>query len=388
MKLNLFIGHHKSGSSSIQRYLAINSQLLIEKGFLYPFADLISILCAQHTSLHNTTPATPGSLQARINALANGKNFLEPHNGLAFTLLHEATGSAIPPWHAGLPTSSEEIFRLLHEQLEASEAHTLLIASEVLANFSAVDNGLILRLLKQLPPGERRLLAILRRPDDYLHSWYCQELCFGYPRMATLAERLDNVYLESIHVNYALMLRGWIESNAFDDLELRNYRDLRANGGSVQWFLESVCLGGTTLANNRHETWANPSLHPAFANLARKANTELPQRQALDLIRMLKQLGTTDGLPPAANVELLGSSGRHMLCEHFEPINTYLGKLVGVPRFFSDSNKMTDLRPLLLHEIEPEAAQIAANRLGTQLTFRQRMLLEDWANGSGITKLR
>lgn len=388
MKTHVFIGHHKTGSTSIQRHLAVNSQGFIERGYLYPFADLTSILCSK-CSFYWRDPGAPASpLKERINAIANSKNFLEPHNGLAFVMLKEAMGLDVPEWHVGLPRSSTEIFSLVADQVVDSGAHTLLIASEVLANFGKANQGLVQRLLHGLPAEERNLHVILRRPDDYLHSWYRQELCFGYPRMGSLCERLRNCYLNSIHFDYRLMLREWAESNAFLQLDIRDYRDLRNCGGSVNWFLDAVGASALSQEEENGTDWANISLHPAFVNLVRRGNTHLPRKQALDLTRILKTLGPCDELAPAKDVELIGADGRKLLLERFDPINRYLGTLVSRPVFFADVEEMALQSPIPLAAAEAVAARVALERLSGQLTPRQLELLESWALSVGVTRLR
>ena len=387
LHVNLFVGHHKTGSTSIQRHLAIHNQELIGQGFLYPFVDLVSILCGRCAFRDAALDLPAMGLQARINTFASKKNFLEPHNGLAFTMLHEFCGAEVPVWHKGLPASSEVMFTLIREQLDDSGAESLLIASEALANFGGVGNGLVQRLLHGLPTGQRKLMAILRRPDDYLHSWYVQELCFGYPRMGTLSERFSNLYMDSIHVDYRLMLSAWIENDAFAQLDLCDYRELLTNGGSVPWFLEAAGVGAATLEGH-DDTRANPSLHPAFVNLVRRSNTHLPHKQAMDLISLLKTLGLNHGLPPATDVELLGAAARRLLCRRFEPINGYLGNLVNRQLFFPDTELMQRERPFPLHAVEPDAARLASELLSPQLTPIQLKLVESWGAALGVTKLR
>lgn len=389
LKLHLFIGHHKSGSTSIQHHLAVNSQPLLKRGYLYPFADLISILCSRCGFPSGSMPdGMRSELQKRIQDFCNHKDFLEPHNGLAFIMLREVLGCEVPAWHKGLPSSSDEIFSLIHEQTAESNAHTLLIASEVLANFSAAGKGLVSHLMQGLPAAEIFVHAILRRPDDYLHSWYCQELCFGYPRMGSLPQRLRNRYLSSIHVDYELMLKDWVHIHDGSHVNLADYRDVRLGNGSVAWFLKAVGLDEPDQNNAHESSWANPSLHPAYVNLVRHSNTVLDRKQAIGLTRELKTLGPTDGLPPPGQVELLGRISRQLLFERFAPINCYLGSLVHRPLFFPDLNEMITERPLALSDVEADAAIIAQKCLGDRLSPDQRELLDDWVRGTGITRLR
>ena len=295
---------------------------------------------------------------------------------------------AVPPWHGGLPANSAEMFKLLQEQLEESNAHTVVIASEVFANFGAVGKALVARLLEDLPEGERSLHVILRRPDDYLHSWYAQELCFGYPRMGTLAQRLKNVYLDSIHVDYCLMLNDWIQSRSFSATYLTDYRKVKSLGGSIPWFLQAVGLSSIDLGGDSKSTWVNPSLHPGFVNLVRHSNTVLPRHQAQHLISLLKKIGPADGLPPPSEVELLGTASRQLLYERFMSVNNYLGNLVKQPLFFLDAEAMREQRPIPLKAIETAAASIALDRVVSQLSPRQLEVVIGWARGLGITNSR
>ena len=94
--LVIFMGHHKVGSSSLQRFLATNWLRLARDGVLYPSVEAQGLARNLAESLQGAPLEAPGSVNIR-----------EPHNALAFKLIAEATGAAVPEWHPKLPSASQ-----------------------------------------------------------------------------------------------------------------------------------------------------------------------------------------------------------------------------------------------------------------------------------------
>ena len=77
MTFAFFIGHHKTGSTALQTYLANNYLTLLRQGILYPAVDA-------EGSAANLAAAIKG----RDDMVNLGRmNVREPHNALAFRIL-------------------------------------------------------------------------------------------------------------------------------------------------------------------------------------------------------------------------------------------------------------------------------------------------------------
>lgn len=387
-RLHLFIGHHKTGSTSLQHYLATNIGQLAKNGILYPHVDMLSILRARESQSSLADSKDSSKLNARIKALGQTKNYIEPHNALAFRMLSDATGCPMPNWHQGTPTSSQVMLDLIREQIEDREPEDILLISEVLGNFGASGKGLCEKLISQLETNERYLTCILRRPDDYIVSWYGQELCFGYKKMGSLQQRLRNTYINSIHIRYDWMLTDWIEKGNLARLCIEDYRNVLLAGGTISWMIERLqAETDAKLAEEQMHVWANTSLHPALFNPVRHCNHVLTRKESAGLVELLKQEISTLSLPPAARVEALGIEARELIYRLWVPINKVLGGFVGRPEFFGDLESILDLREYRSEEIERNAVNNILYKLGDAISAAQREALADWLSDDKTSRL-
>lgn len=359
--------------------MARNHNRLIENKHLYPFCDILSVLYSnsesndsKHENFVNAFP--------EIQSIGHSKNYLEPHNALAFKMLQDNSGAKIPPWHPNLPERSQDMFKLIHSQINYHSPKTVHIISEVLSNLGANDCTMIDQIYQEFSYCNPNLFVILRRPDEYLSSWYRQELCFGYPRMGSIRERFRNIYRNSIHFDYQKLLFRWIDKNPSNQISIARYDKIRNQDGSLNWYLNcSEVIDNLLLSNHESgRNWANPSLHPAFINLARKANTQLPLHKALRVISCLKDLSQHSSLPPANDVELFGKEFRMLLIREFKPIDCYLGSLFGKTRFFEDLDEMVHLKKIPLIEAEQNVSGFLHETLLSSLDQEQSAIVELW----------
>ena len=254
MKVIIYIGHHKVGSTALQAFLSQNYRLLLDHGILYPAVESEG-LCH----------ALAGTLKRPEAAQRNEMNLREPHNALAFQMLAQANKTKPPAWHGNLPAVGQMI-RTLRLQVQYLQPHTMLLCSEVLSNFGPHPKNLIQQLKNIFPQAEYELYCALRRPDDYVVAWHGQRLRFG-ERIAALRKVGIKPYANTIHFDYHKLLAPWIAHFPEAQIHVRSYADIIKSGGSAQDFMAA------TSAN-----------FPAMLTKTGTANTSLP-RAAMEIIR-------------------------------------------------------------------------------------------------------
>ena len=343
MRVILFIGHHKVGSSALQRYLARNAPTLLRQGILYPAIEATGMQ----------------RLRSRIAAAMTGPlhvNIREAHNALAFSMMSDITGKPVPALHTNLP-STDTMLANIRTQIDRHRPHTVILASEVMANFGSMETTLITRLLANFAGADVTVTATLRRVDDYLVSWLGQRLRFGHtpPRLS------DGGMSGGIHFNYHKMIKPWADTCEDATWHLRNYADVVAAGGSVPDFFATNSLPLTI--NNTAEARVNTGLHRALIEIARRGNAELEKGAAQTLLQGLRALGGQLDLPDTSDIELYGAKGRADIFDRFALVHEYLSDFVGHP-FFPDIDNILVQRPVLEDLANSQAlAQIRASHL-------------------------
>ena len=345
MKFVIFIGHHKVGSSALQDFLSRNALALLKAGVLYPMVESVGHAHMLHSALMGSDPVMPLPINAR-----------EAHNALAFRMLSEARGkNQVPAFHRNIP-ASRQMFAAIRNQIEVLQPETVVLCAEVFSNFGAVEPALIDRLGKLVGAAELRVICTLRRPDEYVASWQGQRLKFGHVPPA-LREVGVADYADTIHFDYALMLRAWLERLPQADFRFRNYRDVLKAGGSVEDFLAQADIA--VPAGLQAVGAANPSIPFALMEIARRANAALPGRAARQFRDHLMARRDTLDLPGNAEVELFGAAHRADLLDRFAPVAAFLEETVGPGAFFPDLEAAREVRPTP----ELDAARAALDQL-------------------------
>jgi hypothetical protein len=347
VKVIIYFGHHKVGSTALQAFLALNWRKLAAAGILYPAVESEGLA-------HNLAVALGSGGGAALDAM----NVREPHNALAFQMLAAANNGKAPAWHGNLPAVPQMI-RALRKQETYLDPHTVLLVSEVLSNFGARHPDLIDRLKGIYPDAEFELYCVLRRPDDYLASWHGQRLRFG-DKVPALADEAMAIYGHTIHFDYHRMVAPWIDRFGEARVHVRTYSEVLASGGSAQDFLATV--GGEFPAGLEPVGEANRGIPRAAMEIVRRANHALPPEAARELMHFFLDLPPAVRPTPNADVEMFGTRQRALLAEAFAPIHDYLSGLTGRP-FFPDVAELAELRPVpeaqaaagLLEQIDPAA---------------------------------
>ena len=347
MKLVMFIGHFKTGSTSIQHFLASNWYRLVEQGVLYPSVE--SGAMARNMRL----------LFNRADEDLHGQNLnvIEPHNALALKLKTEEDGHGVPSYYPKLPAAFQ-MFEAIEQQIAALQPQTTVLCSEVFALLGMTKHRKSIRRLNaRLGHHDTTIYCTLRRPDDYLSSWHRQRLKFGAKLKPLRAGGMGG-YLETAHFQQARMVRGWREDGFQNaELVLRNFDDVRRNQGSVHDFMTQT--GVAFPQNVSLPDLRNPSVPSAFAEIGRLALIELPRESGR---RIVEWLISVRGMVPHAadrDVEVFGPLVREKLVRNFAPIAADLRQMTGGRDFYPDIDELERLRPVN----ELDAANEALPRL-------------------------
>lgn len=347
MKILLYIGHHKVGSTSLQAYFSQNWLALAQAGILYPMVEAEGLSDVLQRGLREAdTPELP-----KIN-------IREPHNALAFRMMTSITKKPMPPYHRQMP-SLDQMLKTIRAQVRMLDPDTVVLCSEVMANLGPLNPKLITTLKKLFPKAEFEIYCSLRRPDQYLASWHGQRLKFGH-RIDPLSKGGALAYRKGIHFDYLAMLRPWIEIFPEARIHLRNYADVLAAGGSVEDFTAEVSTVFPTDLPLPART--NPSLAYATYEIQRRGNMRLDRKGQIALRGDLLRLSAQGSLPANAQVELFGAETRAQLAEAFAPIAEGLATLTGNGAFFPDLDQITQVAPIP----EDEATSAALQLLKTQ----------------------
>lgn len=329
MKLILYIGHHKVGSTALQMFLAQNWVRLARHGILYPSVE---------TRGFASTLAR--ALKGEDHAGEEDVNIREPHSALAYKMMSEVSEHRrVPVQFRRLPASGQ-MLAALQNQVRLLKPKTLILCSEAFANFGQVKPELIRTLTRIFPKAEIEVYCALRRPDDYLVSWHNQRLKVG-----ETVERLSaggaESYFGNIHFNFRTVVEPWGKQLPEAKLIVRPYAEIMAAGGSTQDFMARVAADfpAEMIPAGR----ANRSLPRAAMEIVRRANHALPGPQAHALTRfLLDEAGHLTPVPDA-DVEMYGAELRTRIAEAFAPIHDWLSERQGAP-FFADLEQMRTCR--------------------------------------------
>jgi len=349
MKTILFIGHFKTGSTSIQHYFSRNWLALLRKGVLYPGVESQASARAMRLSLKGRDEDLRGQTL----------NVIEPHNALALRLKNEEDGHSVPPYYPHAP-SGLQMFEMIQNQAESLKPEKMVLCSEVFALLGMTkERKSVKRIYNRFQSHHVTLYCSLRRPDEYLSSWHRQRLKFG-EKMVPLRAGALNAYLETAHFQQAKLVRGWLEAGfEGSNLVLRNFSDIQKGEGSVVDFMSQTGIPVPEKAVM--PGMMNPSVPSAFAEIARLALHQLPQESARVLIEWLISMRTEVSHVADREVEVFGRSVRDLLVERFRPVARDLSALAGVASFYPELEDMATLRPVP----ELEAARAALDGLRT-----------------------
>ncbi|WP_417806467.1 hypothetical protein [Thioclava sp.] len=334
MRAICHIGHHKTGTTSLQAFLSRNAPSLLKGGILYPWVESQGAAFAVASAVGRLD--LPKELPINIR---------EAHNALAFRMLADSVESwKVPPYHTDLP-HSRQMLLALNNQIEAISPDHIVLCSEVMSQFGKVAKGQISRLRGVGLAGadEITIWCTLRRPDEQLVSWHGQQIRFGQAP-APLCDPENGLNLNWLHFDYRGVLKPWLDEIPEAKIVLRPYTETLAEGGSVKDFVKHA--GIRFPKKLRSVPRMNVSLKPAVLTLMREANLNLPPPAARELAQVLPHLVEEFTLAGSSEVELLGQPSRDRLLERFLAIHDWLSEISGRTMFFTDLDGMSRCRPI------------------------------------------
>lgn len=334
MEVICHIGHHKTGTTTLQAFLAQNSHRLLQAGVLYPWVEM-------QGASHALAKAMGAGDRQEILPI----NIREAHNALAFRMLADVLPNwKVPRYHPNLPHSRQMLLGL-KTQIHSLQPRQIVLCSEVMSHFGKSAVRQITRL-RQEGLGEAEdftLWCTLRRPDEQLVSWHGQQMRFGLSP-APLSDPEHGLNLNWLHVDYRGVIEPWLDQIPETRLILRPYRETMALGGSVEDFLANSGLQAPD--GLLPALTMNVSHKPAVISLLRIANGHLPRELSRALFDSAEALTRGMTLAGSSEVEFLGPDSRARLVAHFAPIHDWLSAISGRDAFFTDLDEMAVCRPV------------------------------------------
>lgn len=332
MQFVLFIGPHKVGSSQLQDFLYRNYVRLIQSGILYPMIEAEGLSFMVSKAIIGDIDDIPLPVNAR-----------EAHNAFAYKMISEVDETRfVPAKHSGLPRT-RQMFRAIKKQIEFVQPEVVILASEVFSTFGVVSPRLIQTLLDEFPEASFRIIANLRRVDNYLSSWHGERLKAG-ERLHPLGRGGLQEYFETTHFDYRLILEPWVNMMPDADFILRDFSAVRSAGGTIEDFKEQSCLNFPDSLITPAPL--NPSMHRAVQEIVRRGNAQLMPEVALNLRNFLEDVTPQLGLPKSSEIEMYGPDLREEMFDRFEDVHDYLGDLTGQAPFFANLENMLRCRPI------------------------------------------
>jgi hypothetical protein len=261
MKVYLHIGWHKTGSTSIQRFLAANREPLRAAGVDYPEAGMIA------TAHH-----------------------------LAAWSLQEPLRSA---WarRIGFQGRAEPLFAEILEQSARRGARALILSSE---EFSLQHAYRLERLARVLEGSDVTVIAYLRRQDRYLESLYGQMVKMAFVRLSSGFDDFVRARLQRGDLDYHALFTRWAEVFGSQRLVLRVYDRERLHGRDARLdFMRALGLEGLAGLQVAPDD-ANESLGRDAVLFLRRVNAAaLGGGEHLRVVGALRALQDEGGRSPA-----------------------------------------------------------------------------------------
>ena len=343
MKAFIYIGMHKCGSTSLQSFFSENYKLLRDNSAIYPYADSTCADFAQKNAGIKTNVLLNRAKKLGINLA----DFRAPHNALTLRLINN---EQVRQNRSNSIGTSHQIITAINKQIQDTKPDKLILVSEIMSHFGFRDNDPIETLLSSFNAQENNVYGLIRRPDEYLQSWYGQELKFIGPRkiFRGIRKRYQNVYKNTCHFNYTKMIDPWVKSRNTTNISITNYSLI---DDTIEWFVAKAKLE-ITEEQKRKKLRRNKSVHKCYYNLLRFVRNNY-NNYARESINNLINFSALDFLPDNKTIDILGAKLRSEIYTDFRKHHEYLSTLTGKV-FFDDYDEIIENSYTFSGDIEQE----------------------------------
>lgn len=269
-QLFLHIGQPKSGTTSLQSFLAQERDALQEQGFLYP-------------------------------ELANVANTIA-HHALSYDIRESCEPELRMPQHA--VSRDKDIWGHLDALLASSDVSNVVLSSEDFYFMDLNENASqsAIKYLKDLLSSRFRSVKViiyLRRQDAHMESWCNQLIKHGPPILSTRDIGAMAGTIPTSHCNYHELTRRWVKQFGKDSVDIRTFDRTKLKDGSVlSDFCSVIGYQPSSMLKNFGER--NPRLTRLGFEVIRRANRFAhPKPVHGHAVRMLTESGIEADDPPA-----------------------------------------------------------------------------------------
>jgi len=275
----IHVGRHKTASSAIQRFLALNAEKLKSQGFLFP-----------------------------RSFRTKGGNPADGHHDFANKLVTSVSADAID---------------VLKDEFLNSKLQFCIVSAERLGTFWFEHERDVLKkniaLIKK--DFDVRLVIYLRRQDDLLNSWWNQRT-----RIGVTTSDIETFFSQNKEIfDHRPILEFWRDLLTKENLRVRKFGKQEHVGvGIYKDFLECIGLKfSKDLIVPEQEL--NPSLDLRLLQLLLEVQNELSDSQRKDLLRTLLRVNSL--IPREARATAAVSQDlRSEVMRTFEESNTWITK--------------------------------------------------------------
>lgn len=238
MRVVLHIGATKTGSSALQKFLALNRDRLLESGVYYPEIGTVS-------NAHHLVSAAlhPGAFRLHTDALSENA--------------------------AARRAEFSDMVQKILETAQANDAEVVILSSEYL--WGAFNDAFYKAWGQALGGVPMSLYAVLRRPDYWIQSSYLQALKGG---MATPFDAWYEKFrkMPAKGADFHAVLSRWRTYAPELTADIRSYEQLLKN---ENLFGDALAITGADLDTDElshPQSTVNPSPGPKSAEILLKLN--------------------------------------------------------------------------------------------------------------------
>lgn len=292
--LYLHIGTEKTGTTSLQTFLAENEAALQAQGFTY--------LCDPAKPYCHKNATTPLSLHAPVVAcfFADSQEYI--------------------PEEKHFP--KDFLLQTLADDLRRNDKNVVLSSEHFSSRLRATDD---LESLRQVFTGYNvKIVCYIRRQDEMALASFSTDIKSGRREPF----RVEDIHPNDLYYNYAALIEPWSKIFGKENLLIRSYGRLEGNDIRKDFM---ALLGLRAMDSFAFSELENPSLDASQAEHLRLVNLALPafQETSLPLYQKLLHLRrkATQCVPKGPPLKkLLSRSQRQQILSRFSASNAALEK--------------------------------------------------------------